>query len=225
MSLFILFFPFDSIYPVTSFELSLGETVSNEEVTAIIYCYCFPQLLYGGLLGLKPNLRKPYIAPLICLGMGAFIFLVTLLAFTGSLLPIDLSIQGYWAFLLLTAVSFTPGYLLGLLIKFIKKTLSFFRGPENYILSIEKIYIPLISDFLQHQITAEAFQKRYMKQLQQDPLTPYPPEAFEIMKSIFEDADAYAPDATPEEAPIALTEEELRACCAKNLQKLQRIIN
>lgn len=86
-------------------------------------------------------------------------------------------------------------------------------------------YVPLILQFIRHEITAEEFQTQYMKLMQEDPYISPNKSIFDLLQAIFEDADAYDIEALPEDAPLLITEQELRECCLKNYERLQQLLS
>lgn len=93
---------------------------------------------------------------------------------------------------------------------------------KDYILQIKDVYIPLLTAFLEHRLSALDFQEQYLDAFYADPLISYPDKDYDILQAIFEDADAFEPD--PNSYYLEIGEQEFRECTEKNLQKLKAIV-
>lgn len=89
---------------------------------------------------------------------------------------------------------------------------------------IKTAYIPLVSHFVNNQISAWAFAQHYFDTMRDDPSVSSDSETFKVLQAIFEDCDAYWPDPDPSEEGYEIDEEQLRRCCSKNLEKLKKIV-
>ena len=90
---------------------------------------------------------------------------------------------------------------------------------------IRDYYIPLVNDFLNKKLHPEDFVRQYFALTLEDQTVSPNQEVFQVLQAIFEDADAYTEDPNPAHPVTQISDEELRKCCAENLQKLKAIVS
>ncbi len=80
--------------------------------------------------------------------------------------------------------------------------------------------IVLIRDFVEHRISADEFESRYLTAFKAGTGDVADDDIFETLDGLFADVDAYVADPTLRTDPEDLDEEQLRACAARVLEKL-----